>query len=245
MTPPGSSAGSPSGDVADLFLIDIRSRRDQPALEPQMSDPDRSMLGAAQRDWLVSELDSSTAAWRLVASPSVMLRSWVEDPDELLATALVKLKLIDEDGEGPDEDQWDGYPAERQALLQRFAALEDVVVLSADIHVSIASELSLDGERVAVELTAPSLTSQNLDEKLGVEPRSDRILASERAFVTALDGVRWCELAGHGYIVCDVDRSRVRAEWWLVEGVLEPLAGERRVAAFDVQRGTRALAPAS
>ena len=229
------------GDLADLFLIDIRSRRDQPALEPQMSDPDRSMLGAAQRDWLFSELDSSTADWRLVVSPSVMLRSWVEHPEEPLATALVKLKLIDDDGEGPDEDQWDGYPAERQALLKRFAALEDVIVLSADIHVSIASELRLDAERVAVELTAPSLTSQNLDEKLGVAPRSDRILASERAFVRALGGVRWCELAGHGYLVCDVDRSRVRAEWWLVDGVLEPLAGERRVATFDVARGTSAL----
>jgi alkaline phosphatase D len=231
------------GDVADLFLIDIRSRRDQPALEPEMSDPGRSMLGGAQRDWLVSELDSSTADWRLVVSPSVMLRSWAEDLDEPLATALLKLKLIDEDGEGPDEDQWDGYPAERRALLERFATLDDVVILSADLHVSIASELRLNGDRVAVELTAPSLTSQNLDEKLGVEPRSDQILASERAFVNALDGVRWCELAGHGYVVCDVDRSRVRAEWWLVDGVLERLSGESRVAAFEVRRGTCALEP--
>ena len=229
------------GDLADIFLLDIRSRRDRPALEPEMSEPGRSMLGAAQRDWLVGELDSSTAAWRLVASPSVMLRSWVEDPGELLRTALVKLKLMDEDGEGADEDQWDGYPAERRALLERFGALPDVIVLSADIHVSIASELQLEGDSVAVELTAPSLTSQNLDEKLGVEARADRIVESERAFVEALDGVRWCELAGHGYVVCDVDRERVRAEWWLVDGVLEPLEGETLAATFEVPRGARAL----
>lgn len=233
------------GDLAELFLLDIRSRRDQPAPEPEMSEPGRSMLGSAQRGWLASELDSSTADWRLLATPSVMLRSWVEDPDELLVTALSKLKLIDEDGEGPDEDQWDGYPAERQALLEHFAALEDVIVLSADIHVSIASELSLEGERVAVELTSPSLTSQNLDEKLGVEPRSDQILASERALAHALDGVSWCELAGHGYVVCDVNPSRVLAEWWLVDGVLEPLAGESRAAAFEIRRGTCELAPLS
>jgi alkaline phosphatase D len=233
------------GSLADIFLVDIRSRRDRPALEPEMSDPGRSMLGVAQRDWLVSELDSSTATWRVLASPSVMLRSWVEDPDELLATALVKLKLMDEDGEGPDEDQWDGYPAERQALLEQFAGLEDVVVVSGDIHVSVASELSLNGECVAVELTAPSLTSQNLDEKLGLEPRSERVVASERAFINALEGVRWCELAGHGYLVCDMDRSRVRAEWWLVEGVLEPLEGETRAAAFEVRRGVRGLEPAA
>jgi alkaline phosphatase D len=229
------------GELADLFLVDIRSRRDQPAPAPQMSEPGRSMLGDAQRDWLASELDASTADWRLLATPSVMLRSWVDDPDELVATALVKLKLIDEDGEGPDEDQWDGYPVERRALLEHFAALEDVIVLSADIHVSVASELSLDGEPVGVEVTSPSLTSQNLDEKLGVEPRCDRIIASERALVEALDGVRWCELAGHGYVVCDVDSSRLRAEWWLVDGVLEPLAGESRAAAFEVRRGSSVL----
>ena len=32
---------------------------------------------------------------------------------------MLKLKLMDEDGEGPDEDQWDGYPAERDAGARR------------------------------------------------------------------------------------------------------------------------------
>ena len=32
---------------------------------------------------------------------------------DLVQQAMLKLKLMDEDGEGPDEDQWDGYPAER------------------------------------------------------------------------------------------------------------------------------------
>jgi phosphodiesterase/alkaline phosphatase D-like protein len=58
-------------------------------------------------------------SWRLVASPSIFMRTWCERPDELLHRA--QLKLIDEGGEGPDEDQWDGYPAERTALLERLA----------------------------------------------------------------------------------------------------------------------------
>ncbi len=229
------------GDLADIFLLDIRSRRDQPALEPAMSDPKRTMLGAEQRDWLMSALDSSTAAWRLVGSPSIIHRTWCEDPSELLQTALLKLKLMDEDGEGPDEDQWDGYPAERDALLQKFEGLEDVVVLSADIHVSVAAQLSRNGSPVAPEITAPSLTSQNLDEKLKLEPRDETIVASERAFVEALDHVEWCEFAGHGYVVCDVDRERLRAEWWLVDGVLERLPGETMAAAYEVRRGSPAL----
>jgi alkaline phosphatase D len=223
------------------LLLDIRSRRDRPALEPEMSDPRRSMLGAEQREWLLAELDSSPAAWRLVGTPSIMHRTWCESPSELLRTALLKLKLIDEDGEGPDEDQWDGYPAERDALLAGFESLDDVVVLSADIHVCVASQLARNGSPVAVEITAPSLTSQNLDEKLELDPRDETIVACERAFIEALDHVAWCDFSGHGYVVCDVDRERVRAEWWIVDGVLEPVSGQRMAAAYEVHRGSPEL----
>jgi alkaline phosphatase D len=233
------------GDLAQITLLDIRSRRDQPLVGPGADDPDRSMLGPEQRAWFESVLEAPFSGWRIVGSPSILSRTWIEHPHEPLATALVKLKLIDEDGEGPDEDQWDGYPAERTALLERFAALDDVVVLSADIHISIAGRLEHAGEPVAVEITSPSLTSQNLDEKLGVESRSEPILASERAFLDAFDAAAWCEMASHGYIVCDVDRSRLRAEWWHVDGVLERLAGERLAAAFDVPRGAVRLEPVS
>jgi phosphodiesterase/alkaline phosphatase D-like protein len=232
------------GDLAEVFMVDIRSRRDEPALDPVRHEPGRSMLGNEQREWLLDGLATSRASWRLLASPSVMLRSWCESPSELLGDALLKLKLIDEDGEGPDEDQWDGYPAERAGLLGAMRVLDDVVVLSADIHVSIASELHHGDEPVAVEFTAPSLTSQNLDEKLGVAPRAPEVEAAERELVETLDHVHWCELSGHGYLVCDVSRERVRAEWWHVDGVLEPLSGERCVKAFEVAAGEPRLKPA-
>jgi hypothetical protein len=95
-----------------------------------------------------------------------------------------------------------------------------------------------------VEITAPSLTSQNLDEKLKLQSRDEAITASERAFTEALDHVAWCEFSGHGYVVCDVDRKRVRAEWWLVDGVLDPLSGQRMAAAYEVRRGSPELVAA-
>ncbi len=234
----------PVGDLADIFLLDIRSRRDQPAVEPEMRRPDRSMLGREQRDWLLGELAASSAAWRLVGSPSIMHRSWCESPSDLLRTALLKLKLMDEDGDGPDKDQWDGYPAERDRLLERFGALDDVVVLSADIHACVASRLVRDGSVVGVEITAPSLTSQNLDDKLKVEPRADQIVSAERAFEGEVGDVEWCEFSGHGYVVCDVTRERLRAEWWIVDGVLERAPGESMPAAYVVRRGAPNLIPA-
>jgi phosphodiesterase/alkaline phosphatase D-like protein len=226
------------GAAAAILICDIRSRRSQPALLPDAADPGRSMLGAEQRDWLYGELDRPAPAWRLVASPSILHKTWADELTEPLRTALVKLKLIDEDGEGPDEDQWDGYPVERRALLDRLRRAGDVAVLSADIHVSIASRLQYEQVPFALEVTAPSLTSQNLDEKLGVEAGGPELRAAEDAMVAGLEQVLWCELAGHGYCVIDVDPERLRAEWWLVDGVLEPLAGQTMAAAFELDRGS-------
>lgn len=229
------------GGLADVLLLDIRSRRDEPVRDPEMSEPDRTMLGTEQREWLLRELDASEAAWRFVATPSIFTRTWCEEPEEQLRTALEKLKLIDEDGEGPDHDQWDGYPAEHARLTGhlRDRAIEDVVFLSADIHVSVAAVVDdvPTGQPVAVELTAPSLTSQNLDEKLGVAPRDPRIVRSEEAYVAAHEHVDWCEMASHGYVVIDVDAERVRGEWWHVDTVLERTRGTRLAAAFETVRG--------
>jgi alkaline phosphatase D len=233
------------GGLADILLLDVRSRRDEPVREPGMTAPERTMLGAEQREWLLRELDASAAAWRIVASPSVFTPTWCDSPSEPLHTALQKLKLIDEAGAGPDPDQWDGYPAERARVTGhlRERGIGDVAFLSADIHVGVAAEVAdaATGLPVAVELTAPSLTSQNLDEKLGVTPRDPRITAAASAYVAEHEHVHWCDMASHGYVVVDVDRDRLRGEWWHVDTVLEPSAGVRLGAAFEVPRGTSAL----
>ena len=70
-----------------------------------------------------------------------------------------------------------------------------------------------------------------------VEPSALEVVAE------ALDHVEWCEFSGHGYVVCDVDRDRLRAEWWLVDGVLERLPGETMAAAYEVRRGVPELSP--
>lgn len=233
------------GELADLFLLDIRSRRDEPAEEPVRSDPTRSMLGAEQREWLLRALDESTTAWRFLCTPSLLSQTWCSDPDDELAMAMGKLKLMGPDGTGPDVDQWDGYPAERLRLLGhlRERSISDVVALSADIHVSMAAEVherSYDhpvGDPIAVELVAPSLTSQNLADKLQLPRHNPTSRRAEAAFVRALDHVHWCDMDSHGYVVVDVDHDRVEATWWHLDTVLEPSDQESEGARFQVRRG--------
>jgi alkaline phosphatase D len=239
------------GALADLFLVDIRSRRDQPVAPPAMLDPGRTLLGDEQRDWLLGALDRSGGPWRLVANPSVMCQTSTVVLPEEVRVAFHKLKLLDDAGTGPDFDQWDGYPVERALVLGhlRERGIDDVVVLSGDIHVSMAAEVHVNGlddgsEPVAVEFVTASLTSQNLDDKLGYAPRTTSLVA-ERLACEVLPHLQWCDFDSHGYMVIDVNEERVRGEWWHVATVLERSDEERCGGAFEVVRGRAALVPAA
>jgi alkaline phosphatase D len=237
------------GDLADMFLIDTRSRRDAPVRGPAMADERRTQLGSDQRAWLLERFDASTAAWRLLANSSVLGHIFSDAIAAGARRPLSVVKLIGPDGDGPDIDQWDGYPAERAAILGHLESngIRDVVVLSGDVHVGLAIELSTapfgpHRRPVAVEFVTASLTSQNVDEKMHWEPRTQS-LAVEQAMLEALPHLRWVDLDSHGYVVIDVTRARVTAEWWFVDTVLERSPGQRLGASWTVERGRPRLAP--
>jgi alkaline phosphatase D len=236
------------GGLADLFVLDTRTRRDQPVPPPAMHNRDRTALGPEQREWLLNGLESSTAGWRLVANPSVMARTWDEDLPDDLRPHLVKVKLLAPGGGGPDFDQWDGYPAERESLLGflRDHLITDVVVLSGDVHVSLALEMDTEGdegEPVTVEFVTPSITSQNLDDKMGWGRRTESVAIEDR-IEAALPHWKWSDLDSHGYVVVDVRPERVRADWWFTPTVLERSDMDSHGAAWMVEQGRARVVPA-
>lgn len=235
------------GGLADIMLIDTRSRRDEPLGGERMQDPQRSALGSEQREWLLTEFKNSKATWKILGNPSILSTTWSPHIPKEIKDDMVKVKLIDTDGNGPDYDQWDGYPAERAALLKfwRDEKIGNVVVLSGDIHLGMALEVKLDAfdaneTPIAVEFVNPSLTSQNLDEKMGWAPRTGS-LEIEKIMMEALPHIRWVDLDSHGYNVVDITPERVRVEWWLVDTVLKRTPNERRGAAWQVRAGSTQL----
>ena len=227
------------GDLADMFIIDTRTRRDQPDKGPGAASPERTQLGHEQREWLFAGLRDSRAKWRLLGNSSIIGHTWAPGIPKELRDGLVWLKLMRTDGDGPDADQWDGYPYERDLLLQHLA-LRDTVVLSGDIHVGMALELERDskpGEWIAPEFVTASLTSQNLDDKTGwgYRIKSPEV---ERELMAALPNILWCDMDSHGYMVADLTPERLRVEWWFVDTVLERTRNERLAASAEVQAGS-------
>ncbi len=237
------------GRLADLLLINTRTHRDQPLPPPEMHDPNRTGLGLAQRQWLFDEFSRSSAAWRILANPTMLGTTWKKDLPESVGLPLLKTGLIAADGTRPDYDQWDGYPAERYLLLRKIRdhQLGNTLVLSGDIQVGLAQELKMEPanaaqKAVAVECVNASITSPNLDDRMKWEPRT-RSLEYEQELTDCFPEIRYIDLDSHGYNVVDVTPERVLVEWWYVESILQRTDKQRRGAAFMIESGTPALIP--
>ena len=88
---------------------------------------------------------------------------------------------------------------------------------------------------VAAELVNTSLTSQNLDDKMGWGARTESI-AMERAIVEGMPHMHYLDLDSHGYGLVDLDRDRLRFEWWTT-GLGPADADEALSNAMQVRRG--------
>ncbi len=111
------------------------------------------------------------------------------------------------------------------------------------MHVAIVIELHEDpvqgDDPVAVEFVTSSLTSMNIDDKMGWPRRDERSRALEKTAVDILPHWKWCEFDSNGYVVVDVNRERVQAEWWFVDTVLARSTHEELGARWYVEHGSQ------
>lgn len=238
----------PLGDLADLVMLDVRSFRDEQATPPAMYAADREMLGVDQHRWLTQRLAASTARWKLIGTPVMVGQVYSNLLPDWLGPPLAELGLLTDDRHGAQPDQWDGYPAARARLFSflREERLQDVVFLSGDVHTGWALDVMEDPtdpiEPLAVEFVTPSITSQNLNEKVGQQTRESGADV-EKAIREVNPHIRWAELDDHGYVVLQVEPERVVAEWWTVGTVLERDDDEHLKAAWEVRAGTSRVYP--
>jgi alkaline phosphatase D len=145
------------GRAVELMMLDERQYRDdQPcgdriALPCGSWDRPRSILGGRQLGFVERRLSASKAAWKVLGGQSLMMPNRVHD------------------GEFARFDSWQGYPQERERLLQHIAqrGIDDVVFLSGDVHTFVAGDVCTamgSGPPVALEFAAGSVTSASVGE---------------------------------------------------------------------------------
>lgn len=232
-----------AGDLVDLILLDTRTQRDKQEKPPKSDEADRTLLGKEQFAWFTERLKQGSARWRIVGNGVLIGQINSDFIAEELNGPLSELGIITPRDFGPEPDQWDGYPAERERLLRDIEEHEvrNTVFLSGDIHSAWAIDLKHEVEdpeadSVAVEFATTSLTSENLDDEMGWEPRT-KSLEVENKIIEDNPHIHWSELDSHGYVVIDVRPERVQADWFFVDQIEVPDPTERHAASWQVKDG--------
>jgi alkaline phosphatase D len=213
------------GRLAEFFVLDTRQyRTDQPCGDGRKApcaesmNPEATLLGRAQRDWLFKGLEDSKAGWNILAQQIMMAR----------------VDRVPGDGEGFSMDQWPGYEMERRRVLRHFAEkrIKNPVVLTGDIHNHWANELVADPDRpdappVATEFVGTSISSggDGVDAPKGLEA-----LMSENPAVKFHNNQR-------GYVRCEVTPGQWKTEFQVLDFVTKKDSPARTRAAFVVESG--------
>jgi alkaline phosphatase D len=217
------------GDLATFHVLDTRQYRSPEVALcseadaapsgycPASIDPSRTMLGPEQRSWLLGGLAGSASAWNFVAQ-SVRFA-------EMDSSPLPSTKRFD------GVDNWMGYVADRQAILERFVRTRNPVVLSGDSHVNFLYDLKLDfsdpgSPTVGTEILGTSISSEG-------DPFIEQTLfdpSSKNPQLRFFDNHR-------GYVRCTLERGRLVTDFRAVSTVREPTAIVRTIASFVVEDG--------
>ncbi len=225
------------GDLADLYMLDTRlvgrdAQADSPDDLAAIWDGKRSLLGDQQRRWLLRALARSQREgirWKL------------------LGQQVIFAPLRSAEGRVLNTDQWDGYEASRQRVLDVVArdGVENFAVLTGDFHSSWAIDLARDpyspgaydpatGRGSAgVEFVVPGISAPP---PLHGQPERAEALRAE--LLEANPHVRYADWSNRGYMILDLDRERALAQWYFVDSVLERGGGERLARSFQVRAGS-------
>lgn len=208
------------GNLLDIFMADILLYRDV----DNVPSGGPSILGTAQYNWLSSELLASTAKWKLVGNQKMMCGWSVANIPSWFPVTIGNGTVL-------DPNSWDGYDDARDQLLDFIENnnIDNVMVLSGDAHVSMASDLDQDPSgsgynsstgvgAVAVEFLPTSVTRGNFNE-MGYP---SWVVSS---IVTYMDAANpnqvFSNIVDHGYGVIDLKPDSAIAEFWYMN-ILNP-----------------------
>ena len=232
------------GTLFELSMVDLRTYRSAQAGGTEVDDPDRTITGAAQMTWLLDGLVGSTAAWKLVGNPVMISRLDVGALPAWLLGPLGALIGVPQNGLIINGDQWDGYNADRERLVDTLRAhgTKDVVFLTGDIHTSWANELTTrdtgPGNPAAAEFVIPSVTSDNVNDFLGTAPGGPLSILAASLIRATNPHVKWVETDGHGFGVLDITNARCRMDWYHLADRTKVYSTAKWVQGWSVGRGS-------
>ena len=209
---------------------EVDGKRDLTRLKAKLADPKRRMMSEKQEAWVGAELARSVKAghaWQVIGNEVVMARVMLPSPKKELtpeqyaaipASAQNRVNRYEAGaalGLPAGMDMWDGYPADRERLYDRFkAASARPIVLSGDSHSFWANELyDAAGKRVACEFGTTGITSPGAGE-LTPGVNAGDLIAKANPEVIFNDQV------SKGFVLLTLTRDQAKAEMVAVSTIV-------------------------
>ncbi len=179
------------GRQAEVILLDQRRYR-----EGDGDGRPRRLLGDAQMEFLKARLTNSQARWKIIGN-------------QVMIAPL-------EAGQQPiNPDQWDGYPEDRQQVIDLLAGtaggskIDDTIFITGDIHTFMANEVRQDPDgtsspSIATEYIGGSITSSGLDDGQGL---GNAFVTTNNPWIKQYNG------ADKGYAKLDLTSESARTEF--------------------------------
>jgi alkaline phosphatase D len=219
------------GDLVEFNVLDTRLYRSDQACNDVVTScqerfaQDRTILGDAQKEWLLTNLEESTATWDVLANQVVLGRMNFDVP----------LFTGDTSGGAYNNDQWDGYVEDQQTVLRAFDEhVENPVVVTGDFHRSWANDLRSPDDpskSVGAEFVGTSISSNGDGTDMDAFGRQ---VIERNANVKYYNGKR-------GYTRCTITPEKWVTDYRVVEYVTEPGAPVRTDARFVLEPGVPGL----
>ncbi len=217
------------GNLASLYLLDTRyeARDKQDSLSN--NSPNKTMLGVNQYNWITQELYDaqyqSNIQWKILGNQVMFV--------PLLVFGAVV-----------NDDQWDGYQYEKQRLMDFMYgwSIDNVVIITGDIHTSWANDVPNSSRGTygsngagceCVEIVTPSITSPSTNSFFGG--------IGSATLKSMNPHMKWIDLSERGYVVLDVNQSKVQADWYFVNTIDVTSFTESLGSAWYVNDGERFL----
>ncbi|MEO1030846.1 MAG: alkaline phosphatase D family protein [Bacteroidota bacterium] len=246
------------GNLVNLFMLDTRiigrdkqldinsyftaSGFDLVSFQTDLGDPNRTLLGTAQRDWLIGQIAGSNTQWNVLGQQVLMGQMFIPievltsfgtpDFNQILTELVeIKLRVINNDPTlTPEEiarvttvipynlDAWDGYPVERETIYNALNG-KKIVTLAGDTHNAWSNTLrSQDSTEVGIELATAGVSSPGFEAFIGTDPAA--IAAFEQALVILIDGLSYFDASRRGFLMTTFTSSEVTSEWMFVSTIL-------------------------
>ncbi|QNS06565.1 alkaline phosphatase D family protein [Streptomyces xanthii] len=220
------------GRLAQFDILDTRQYRTNQANgdgwkspTPESEAASQTLPGLTQERWLTDGWRRSRALWNVVPQQVTFARR--NNP----AAGNTTLSM----------DSWDGYPASRERVLAgaEAARVENLMVLTGDVHVSYAMDIHRDagdpGSRtVGTEIVTTSITS---GKDGSARPANWAAYLERNPHMKHYGGQR-------GYATVALGEREARADFKVVPAVTVPGAPVSTAASFVVPVGSPGLHPA-